>query len=132
MKNRLTAKVLVVAAISAAAAAAGVPGVYATAGTWNNSGATTPQLPPTATPTFAATLDATQALNWLNGVIPNAPGDTANFTYDVNAAKILNMGNGITYGTINLGADAPNDGNAYTLDATTAGFILNLDRKSVV
>ena len=95
MRNRMTAKVLLVAAISAAAIAAGVPGVYATTSTFVNETGVSP-------------ISGTVADNWLGGVAPTfAAGDTINLTENVlkdsTVAKLISLPNNtILGGTINF------------------------------
>jgi len=94
------------------------PAAFATVGTWNYDGST------------AASNSWATAGSWSGG-LPNAVGDTANFTFNLASANRTITTDGIkTVGTLNIG-DPTSTYYNYTLSTGTAGSYLILDQTGV-
>src|SRR6187397_2913301 len=63
--------------------------------------------------------------NWLGGITPNGIDDTANFTFDITAARTINLDGSRTLGTMTVGDPATPA--AYTFNANGQGGQLIFD-----
>ena len=66
------------------------------------------------------------AANWLNGTIPNGVDDVANFTFDLTAARTINLDGSRTVGSMTIG-DPTSAFGGYSLSANGQGGILTFD-----
>lgn len=67
--------------------------------------------------------------NWLGGTVPDAVGDTANFLFNISAARTINLDGSRTVGTLNIG-DTTAALFGYTLNANGQGGQLIFDATS--